>query len=353
MFKTLLLMLKALRLQVAALAASFALAVNLWLVLHLSIGEDWPLVALLNNMAHWLSMGSVFSFFAAIFAPRPYRRVWMAYALPGMGAFLLWYAPLFLPVNGTAPSENSIALRVATFNVASFNPAAHQREKVALIEEINADIIGLQEASHVALFLQDNPPSYPYLYNAHSYALWSRYPIDESQSYLIYSPPAYTRPVALRSQISVEGQRISVYVVHPLRPTLSIRPLLYDDRERNLGIRDVVASIKNEVHPVIILCDCNMGYRTDDYVALAGVMVDTWRAVGFGLGLTAPAEQKDTPLRLLRSDIIWVSQDIATQAVTLWPEAAHADHRPVVAEIFIPRRDSPRPIKKASGLVPS
>lgn len=259
----------------------------------------------------------------------PYRMLWGLYALPGVVAFVVWYGSLYFPFTAQPPAASGIQLRVMTFNVATPTPSDTEfQQRLDIIEAIDADIVGLQES----IELPSDVIPYPYTYTESSMTLWSRYPIDTNSIKFTGSPGI---PVALRVEVLVGNTPISVYVFHPKRPVLSVRPLLYDPSLRTQHVRQVITDIQNEQNPVIVLCDCNMGYRTDDYQILAGELVDSWRQRGFGLGLTAPVGQNDSPVLLLRSDIIWHTNDITTMTIEVYNDSGGSDHLPIFAELAL------------------
>lgn len=314
------------------MAALYSAAVSLLLVAHFTVGERRKVVALLNTAMHWLTL---FCFVALLVIQlSPYRVIWTLYAIPGCIAFLVWYGPLFLPRRFTTADNDDqhLQLRVFTYNI------AHLGDQFAAtldqIRQFDADIIGLQESVGWRV-AQPEVPGYPYQLNIMSYTLLSRYPFDITQTLLLGVVPGRTMPVGIRTVLNIDGTSVAVYVVHPKRPQLSIRPLRYNGRERREGVADLLWHLHNDDYPVLMIGDCNMGYRSEDYRLLARVLTDSWRVRGFGLGLTAPAGPNDAPFPLLRSDIIWHSHHFTTRRVGVWSHAGSADHYPVWAEVIL------------------
>jgi hypothetical protein len=62
-----------LRIQIGAMAATYALFFDAYLAARAYRGEDWRVVALLNNAAPWLMVGVLISFVVLCFSP--YRRL--------------------------------------------------------------------------------------------------------------------------------------------------------------------------------------------------------------------------------------------------------------------------------------
>lgn len=314
--------------QIGAIGATYSLLVNLYLILHFTVGEKWKVISLLNNASHLILLGSVIAFLATLISP--YRSIWIIYAAPGLIAFIAWYGWLFFPKQAINLPSDSITLRVATFNVAG-NFYGDQSLRPVL--DFDADILGTQETS--LDFMNALVPYYPYYVQNGQIVIFSRYPILEEEIRIIGSPPSLLTPIALRVVVNVNNKNISVYIAHPKRPELEVRPLIYDDAERKSGVSILIESLEQETNPVIMLCDCNMGDRSDDYKKLKHFLQDGWYQRGWGLGLTAPANQKDTPIPLLRSDMIWHSKEIITVSIKRGNDSGDSDHYPVLAEIAV------------------
>jgi vancomycin resistance protein VanJ len=346
------------RLQMGALAGIYGVVADGYLLLRIVFGERLVLVAALNNVAHWIVLGSVTSCLVALLAP--FRRFWVLYTLPGVVAFVAWYSPLYVPDHWFRSADSDLQLTVATYNLAAVRHDAWRTRNVLLAME--PDVFGLQEVGNggrtLMVSLQD---VYPYMVRDDDlpgsdmpiskrperlggYALLSKYPfLDGESRVLLYYPEQAGENGArlgFRVVVDVDGQPVSVYVVHPLRPAITVRPLEYDARARAQGVRVIADALRQEIYPTVLLCDCNFSPQTDDYGVLSGLLTDAWRERGFGLGLTAPADPDDTPLRLMRSDYIWHSAAFTTLQIKVWPDSGASDHRPVWAELGLGRSDS-------------
>ncbi len=95
---------------------------------------------------------------------------------------------------------------------------------------------------------------------------------------------------------------------------------------------------------VIIAGDFNMTDQADDYRRLVQQYSDTYREVGWGLGLTFPdcsyacavpvnaSLLKLVGRPLARIDFIFHSADLQPLSARVWPTSGGSDHRPVVVE---------------------
>lgn len=337
--------------QVGALCATFSLGVMAFILLHYTVGESWALVAMLNNFAHVLTLGCIPAFIVALLLPR-YRIIWGLYALPGIGFFIIWYSPLFLP-KPSMPFDNvepGIEITVTTINI------RHQRDR---IEEVlsafsTSDFIGVQEAA--AIPATSSPPISDHTLAAYQAGklIYSQHPMLEGSRQVVGDPGYVTEtrdllarvaherrawriPVdAVAAQFEINNIPIMVYNMHPIRPTLDVRTLNYNDEERNAAIRYLSEALTESTTPVIVLCDCNFTYRTDDYARLATHLNDAWRVGGWGFGLTAPTRYGPTGFftPLARVDYIWYSDHFELLSVAVLPMRI-SDHYPVQARLHL------------------
>lgn len=321
----------ALKTQLSALAATYGLFASLYVIGHYTIGERLWVISLLNNLAPWVT-GLAWLSLPLVFLSSHWR-VWAALHLPALLAFIIWFAPLFEPP--FTPPTFETPIRVATFNIKNMgDPDAI----MDIIRAIDADIIALQEApiETTAALLTEQ---YPYIATLQYLTLASRYPIVDGELVRVeeqWRGSGYVEPnriVTMRVLIEIEGQPVAVYNSHPMRPLFSIRPTVYESWRRRLSTFNLVRAIQKENYPILLLCDCNMADKTDDYKQIDRYLNDAWQEVGSGFGFTAPNNIDDIPFRLLRSDYIWYSDAFVPVAVETWPESATADHLPVVATI--------------------
>ena len=308
--------------QLSALIGIYGLCVDGYLALRLVKGEQFVLVAFLDNAAHFLFAGSIICFFLAWLFP--HRLIWALYNLPGVIAFVIWYAPLFLP---------KMAQPVATtFTTATYNITGRTNleQKVAVIQEMDVDLLGIQETATRTL-AEDLSDLYPYHQGYTELEVYSRFPLSEAV--VVETPTFSVKPVVMKMTADIDGTVVSVYVAHPERPTTVLWPPAYDGALRHQAIQTLVQSLGDDPNPVLLLCDCNMSDQTGDYNQLTHVLADSWREVGFGLGLTSPGNGRLWPFPLLRSDYIWHSSQIVAQSINVWYDTGSSDHYPVKATL--------------------
>ena len=319
--------LNSLRHQVAALAATYSMIVAVFILLHISVGERWPIVAAFNMVAHFLTLLTLPALCLALLVPR-YRWLWAAYALPGILAFVFWYGPLLLPKAPVRNVDAGLTLDIITYNVAgSMDALANWRAGA-----FDADIIGFQELS------DDVEVQAPY-----SDLIIARNRRGTFSNNELIEPPQFIyqdrhgRPIddaGIRTVYRIAGQPISVYSLHPTRPEITLRPLALIRYEQDRAVNDALEMIRNDPHPVIVLCDCNFSDRTDYYKRFAAVLNDAWAEGGVGLGWTAPVIHAGASLffPLIRVDYIWHSAHFETLDARVLP-LTWSDHYAVQATL--------------------
>lgn len=308
--------------QASALCSMYGLIVTVYLILHIFVGERWLIVSAVNNILHLLTLFCVPAFVFTLIAKR-YRFPWSLYLLPGTLAFFIWYGGELLPES--VPNDpNSIEFNVMTYNIAKSFPVL----SVVTDDVFGAEIIGLQEV----------PRS---LTGFNSFAfqngkgIYTHYPIlSEAPEAVSYFAQGRDYTSAVKSEINIEGHTVSVYSLHAFRPTLILRPFVYETSIRTNDVRAVADAVANDPNPVIVFCDCNFSDRSSDYQLLASHLTDAWKQRGVGLGLTAvaPAGKGGFPFLLLRSDYIWHSDDFETVSIEVL-NVELSDHYPVRARL--------------------
>jgi endonuclease/exonuclease/phosphatase family metal-dependent hydrolase len=252
--------------------------------------------------------------------------------------FLIVYVPQLIPKPQTAGDFS-----VATYNITGWLDTP---EKIQLVRALDADILGIEEAYDPVRLREQLADLYPYGFTQvqdntneiryEHFALFSRYPIDEQSVTYIGENQSVTRPIAMRVVVDIDGQPVSVYVAHGVRP--DVNPLSFNNELRHNGILSLVEAVRADPNPVIVLCDCNMSEWTTDYNLMSAVLTDSWRERGAGFGLSVPATRTRAPFPLMRSDYIWHSGDFTAPAVKLWDDSANSEHFPMRAELDFRQR---------------
>lgn len=319
------------RLQIGATAASYGLVIDCLLLLRAVVGEASLVVAIFNMVALWLTAGCAVSFCLSLLAP--HRKYWILWSLPGMLAFVLWYGVLFLPDRPYFSPDTRHSIVVSSFNVKRIGLYDLPPGTIASLERLQADLVGMQEVNP-DMRLTELREMYPYQYYLPGIALASRLPFRDERAITYSNHSRKTQTVALRVTIDLSGQPVSVYVAYPKRPDMSVRPLVYDDRDLKAAIDRLVEALDNDPNPVILLCDCNFSSTSENYRRLATLLTDSWQVAGFGLGLTVPVSDRgDVAFPVIRGDYVWHSAEFATLDVAVMPDHGESDHYPVRAEL--------------------
>jgi vancomycin resistance protein VanJ len=290
--------------------------VNVFLVGNL-IRPTLPPIAITNQLAPWVTLGSLLTFALGFTLRAPIKIVaWLA---PGAVAFVWWFAPAWWPK--PTPEIEGITITAATFNI--LGGRADLDQVMSLIRAMDADIVAMQEVRRrqPQRFAVELADVYPYQV-AHVLREDGRH---------------------LRAEIEIEGQRVAVYVIHPPTPAWvpSIEHLyemlfVYDEARTQEHVDFVVERIRDETLPVLVLCDCNSTPRSRQYRALDAALDEAFGARGWGMGFTHPAE----PFPVLRIDYVWYDDHFEALDAQVWPETGTSDHFPVWARLVL-KRDSP------------
>ncbi len=313
-------------------------------------------IAVLVPIIGWLLLGANSGWLAQMFTstlpgvllPAPFvllialivrrRRLLALSAIPAL-LLLVGYGAQFLPRGGTVPAH-TVELTVLTFNTKAV--ADNFDEMVAIIREADADIVLLQEYSEpaAAYFAAVFADDYPYQ-SAHVSGLsvvgkgiLSRYPLEGEEIGPNPSIPQYQRVV-----IRPGDAAVSVYNVHLPPPHWGFN---FNTTGRNQATTAVLARAADDTGALILGGDFNMSDQTDDYGRMAAVYGDSFREVGFGLGLSWPDFGTTGTLLALFPPIIridYVFHSASVQAVEAWVghRSGGSDHRPLFVRLAIPR----------------
>ena len=340
-----------------AAAPSWAYPTHIWSAL----GD---ILALARDFLPWLlAPFPLWLIFAAFSRPRPKM---LAVALLPAALFVLLYGELYVP----RPPHALAALE--RFRIGAEPPAA--RLRVMSLNALyangahDATIASISRSDPDLLFVQELNPGLRAALDAalrtshpHSIAdpddgpngmgLWSRFPIRTPRD--ADGPPLPSGP--RRQHVTAEIGRHQVHLVHLHLPppevyfgTVRRLPIpLYagqSARERDRELESLLPTLRAlSHHPLILAGDLNATDTTPAYRALRRVgLRDAHRAAGWGLGFTFPAwGSLDLPLAgvpippVARIDYVLHSAALSTRAATVLPDAAGADHLPVIAELFL------------------
>jgi vancomycin resistance protein VanJ len=230
-----------------------------------------------------------------------------------------------------------------TFNVG--NGLAVPARMVALLQQVGADIVGLQEVSveQAAALERDLSGVYPYqLLTSSGFAgkgLLSRYPLIEGASLSLYPG----RP-DLQAVVDVGGVRLRVLIAHPPPPRPRAAGMRFD--ALTLAQIEALGVLAVEHPPAVMLGDFNMTPRNQAYARLtAAGLTDAFAVAGTGRGWTLPVRVgrsssfdhglQGVRLRpVARADYVWYTPPLRAEAAWVGPDGG-SDHLPVVARLVI------------------
>lgn len=276
-----------------------------------------------------------------------FRRWLMALLLPLTVVWVLYWLPLFVSRGNTAPPDAPV-VSVLSFNILTYYEG--YEDVVSLIEEADADIVALQQISfEIAAVIEDylaerypyrqiHPQTSPWQYYR-GQAVLSKYPILEDEYWLFEDLDFYSHGQQ-RSVVEIDGQPVVVYNVHPWaaflwegRANISF-PQVQDDAHRIATLR-LLEQAKLETLPVIFAGDFNMSDQFFEYGAVSEHFTDSYRAVGYGAGMTYPACGLGPLPALIRLDYVFHSAHFASLSSEVRDACGVSDHHAVLTYLAL------------------
>lgn len=288
---------------------------------------------------------------AALLRSRPVTAILAIVAL-AVGAL---YAPLFLPQPGVQTAGKP-ALRVMSFSAWATVREVSADRIAAMIQQQRPDVVALQEIDvrslgAIVAALERPAPAEVWRVAADftiDQAVLSRHDLEPLAS-------EYEHTRLQRVRVRTPGGPVDVWNIHAFRPDFAqsgLRFLAYAGgrvpQPQTRGQIDwLVAQARAHATPLIVLGDFNVTYRSPDHDLLSQVLQDAHWQAGWGFGLSFPASDAHarqvglfgrtltlgSPLRLVKIDHIFASQDFLVVSARTLDDSAGSDHAPVVADL--------------------
>lgn len=241
--------------------------------------------------------------------------------------FILTLAMALLTGHPRPPSGAPARLRVMTYNIQQANDAAGEKSferQLALMQEVDADLIALQESDSARISLNNNDyvryfasrlGYYSYygpktVTGTFGTALLSRYPIENPRVVFTYSDKDEIGTTVL--DLVIGGKRFTVYNVHPDG----------SDTAMMAFARMLVEAIQDDEN-VIALGDYNLRESEPAYQLIAEHLKNAWLAVNPS-GIDASGLDMSGDRRI---DHIFVSDHLEVlEAVYILPPRSATDH---------------------------
>lgn len=219
-----------------------------------------------------------------------------------------------------------------TFNTA--NDFLEPIHLISMLHEHKADVVSLVELSpRNADALQDNlHEEYPHRVlfgkNFDGKGLLSRHPIENHELFTLLTPRPY-----IHAELNIAGRKMTVFAVHAPAPNyrqLEVRSAYCEPEIKLLIQRGKIDQ------PTIYMGDFNFVAPSATYRLMTEAgLIDTFRSVGSGRGLTFPTRFQYAPIRLplmLRIDYIWATKHF--RPVTSQVASGYgSDHLPVISDL--------------------
>ena len=293
---------------------------------------------------YWLAAVAS-SFYLWFFIPLPglliralrgNRRVDLIGLLVVAALGLTIWGPQFTPQFRTAQPARA-ALSVMSFNVLGSNRSYGQL--VFVIGSAGPDLVGFQELNRDSKLGRQARLGRDYPHNSfdtlvRGVGLMSRYPILEVLP--LDFPP---RHLAIRAVVASPAGPIDVYVIHFRHNGLtdvawSEAAAIWTEAYaiRAAEVAQFAALLQYRQRPVLLLCDCNMTETSFAYRGLSGLLGDSFREAGWGLGYTLHPEP--FPAAFERIDYIWHSPEFVPLRASVL-ERGGSDHHPIMATFLL------------------
>lgn len=323
---------------------TYALLLQLWLVLQRSVGDASWWLALANSFAPFLFLPVALQLVVGALVR---GRVAWASILVTLGTFLFVYGDLYIPARRPDVAPGATSITVMSFNIWGLSQS--QETARAVREAGPADIVVLQELSPkmAGLLVVELGSEYPYHaleIGGRDYGLgaFSRYPLVRVEANHPWDPlsPVQVLRVARGGDVfflyNVHLQASNVLVQVDTGGSLAEYTML-GVRAREGQLRRLVADIATRTEPVLVTGDFNSTEMSSGYRMLAQKVTDAHRAAGWGLGHTFPAyggtwHRLPILRRMMRLDMIFCSQELAPLTCRVASAHGESDHLPVVAQ---------------------
>jgi len=311
-----------------AMVNLYSVGLLIYFALRLLFGEGLGIVGLVNSLIAPLLIPSLALLpLCLLFRRRPQ----VVMLTPSALAFMLLFGGFYLPRPVSVPPD------APQFSLLTYNLHADTRNldsAVTLVREANADIVAFQEFNDLAAakFATEFAESYPYQ-SLHPEGLTvigmgiiSRFPLTADDY--------WRRPDSLgsqRVQFDLDGATITLYNVHPPVPRMAGG---FSMLRRSEEIADLLQRAGQESGMTLLVGDYNMGDQSDDYQHITAQYQDSYREVGWGLGMTYPhldfLSRVMTLLPpLVRLDYVFHTDEITAIEARTWPVTGGSDHAPL------------------------
>ncbi len=330
------------RRDLVSVSGAYLLILFTWLGVYLVTGERFTLIALINFIAVHLFIPLLLVAIVAIIC----KSKWLAVGfMTGVLASVWFWGDLFLP-RVDQPTSIEPPLTVMTYNVLAWHDQYDPILETIRIE--NPDILLLQELNtNLASRLENELRNeYPYqvlkpVDHPTGIGVISKFPIQASE----VSVPQLWAGGPQILDLEWNGEQIRLVNFHMV-PTTGILPL--DEVEESIRSREqeaqILAGLANQSGSAIMGGDANTTSLSDAYQTITEVLVDSYRAAGFGLGHTFPGStipESDrphigslyVPAWLARIDYVFHSDDWTTISARTARIDGVSDHRGVIVEL--------------------
>jgi endonuclease/exonuclease/phosphatase (EEP) superfamily protein YafD len=318
---------------IVTLVGLYGLSLTAFVLARATVGVDWfrPLGLLLATMPVPLLPALPLAALALLLRR---WRLFILLLLPVL-AFVVQYGAFFVP--RTPPSAPGTPLTVMTYNLLARDGDWDRIAGMLLAHD--ADIIAVQELTDASaeVLAERLEAAYPYqaLYpegrTVIGSGIFSRFPISDVR---------YTVETMGNIRVEIDAGARSL-VLYNLHPALPVRGLWsYAPETRDAELNAVLAEVRSETLPVLVVGDLNLNDQEALYRAFDRMLDDAWARAGSGLGLTyLPVFRGTSAPALLRIDYVWYSSSFYATDAHVVAGRYGSDHHPLLAHLVLRDRD--------------
>lgn len=300
--------------QLTGTASVIGFGLCLYIIARHVIGDQFMPILILDLVAPWLAFLAVVCALVTMLSPlRYYLMIFPVIACVGL---VFPYVPNFTP----RPTSTASSL-----NVMSINVGGVRQNGYCVVNQLNVHqphIVALQENYQPSSLIVNS--GYPYIAVDGHLTILSRYPIlsQRTLGYAVEDRLAY----GLEAVVDVNGTLIQVVSAYVHKPKLHLSQLAVRRKVRDTTLNALLNTAKTAQYPMLIMGDFNMSDLSSDYRQLSEHLQDSWRAVGYGFGFTAPNIRLLPPYA--RVDYVWHSTHFKAVHAQTWHTDC-GDHLPI------------------------
>ena len=320
----------------------YCVFIVLWFLSNRLLQDSWWGLVVLDKYAGYFLFGSIPVVVLALLSR---KKSWILTASIPLLVCAYFYLPFILPISTSKPLPDTGNLRIATFNIWNHNEDIEA--VVALINEVNSDVIAIQEVTDVQRLelISLLSTTYPHYHVSKpvyggTTALFSRH-----EMYNVVELEFDIDRPAIVADFDWQGHKVSLVSAH-LNPSFWAYhqqpwrkiPANFHQyiKDQNTQALMIINTQKNRAasDAYFIACDCNSQETASTNRLFNSVFSDTLKTIGWQTGVPMD-ENLRYEHNLLHIDYIWHSGNAKPSALYRTKNSAGSDHDQIVADFSL------------------